>query len=227
VELPLSRLQCVVQMTKEVNFGDLLQLTPVSDCWGFDRGQPIDRFYIETFMSRHAARIAGVVLEIGGPLYATKFGRHQVDTVEILDVGGGADATYDDDLSIGTGLPGDRFDCAIVTQTLQYVYDVSAAIATLHRIVKPSGTVLATVPGITRISEREYPDAWFWAFTQASASRLFGDVFGPEDVEVTTYGNVLAASSFLYGLAAEELAPEQLAHEDPDFPVTVAIRAVK
>jgi hypothetical protein len=56
---------------------------------------------------------------------------------------------------------------------------------------------------------------------------LFGDVFGREDVEVTTYGNVLSASSFLYGLAAEELAPEQLAYEDPDFPVTVAIRAVK
>ena len=48
-----------------------------------------------------------------------------------------------------------RFDCAIVTQTLQFVYDVRAALATLHRILAPGGVLLATVPGITKISPPE------------------------------------------------------------------------
>jgi hypothetical protein len=46
-------------------------------------------------------------------------------------------------------------------------------------------------------------------------------------VTTQTYGNVLAATAFLYGLAAEELQPADLTHLDRRFPVTVTFRAVK
>ncbi len=214
-------------MTEKVDLGDLERLTPISDQWGFDRGQPIDRVYIEDFLRRQSAAIAGTVLEIGEPLYTNMIGGERLGRAEILDIVDRPGVTYQTDLATGENVPNDRFDCALVTQTLQCIYDVAAAVRTLHRILKPGGVVLATVPGVTRTSEYEYPGQWFWSFTKASANRLFGDVFGPRNVHVQTYGNVLAAASFLYGLAAAELTRQQLEHADPDFPVIVAIRASK
>src|SRR5689334_3710614 len=35
----------------EVRLGDLRRLTPISRNWGFDRGQPVDRYYIENFLA--------------------------------------------------------------------------------------------------------------------------------------------------------------------------------
>ena len=37
-----------------VDFGGLRRLTPVSRAFGFDRGLPIDRYYIERFLAAHA-----------------------------------------------------------------------------------------------------------------------------------------------------------------------------
>ena len=48
-----------------VDFGDLRRLKPISNHWGFDRGTPIDRFYIDQFMSAQAQAVRGRVLEVG------------------------------------------------------------------------------------------------------------------------------------------------------------------
>jgi hypothetical protein len=54
---------------------------------------------------------------------------------------------------------------------------------------------------------------------------MFESAFAPEGVRVEAYGNVLAASAFLYGLAAEELRQEELAPRDPDYEMLIAVRA--
>jgi len=41
------------------------------------------------------------------------------------------------------------------------------------------------------------------------------------------YGNVLAATAFLHGLAAEELTREELDHRDPDYELLIGVRAQK
>ena len=48
-----------------VDFGDLRRLTPISKDWGYDRGKPIDRYYIERFLSLYKEDIRGRVLEVG------------------------------------------------------------------------------------------------------------------------------------------------------------------
>ena len=40
-----------------------------------------------------------------------------------------------------------------------------------------------------------------------------------------TYGNVLTATAFLMGMAAEDLRQAELDRADPSFPVVVGIRA--
>ncbi len=196
--------------------------------WGFERGTPIDRVYVESFVGGHAADIRGRVLEIAAPDYTTRFGRN-VDKVDILmATEGNPQATIVADLTDAPQIPDDSFDCAIVTQTLQFVYDVREALATLERILAPGGVLLATVPGITKISPPE-DEEWgeWWHYTARSAKRLAEEAFGEGNVEVAAYGNVLSAAGFLYGLAASDLRPEELEARDRLYEVIVGIRAVK
>ena len=199
----------------------------MSSAWGFDRGTPIDRYYIENYLEARQHRIKGVVLEIGEPLYTQKFGGTEVERSEILDVIGAPNATYTCRLEEADEIPSDRFDCVVFTQTLQLIYDFRAGLRTLHRVLKPGGTLMMTTPGITRISQEEYEEGWYWSFTNASITRLLGELFAPEEVKTKVYGNVLAAIGFLHGLAATELEVSELEHYDHNYPVIVGAQAVK
>ena len=208
--------------------GDLRRVTPIDPNWGYERGTPIDRVYVEEFVRSHAADIRGRVLEIAAPDYTTRFGRG-VERVDILmATEGNPQATILGDLTDAPQIPSDAFDCVIVTQTLQFVYDVRAALATLYRILAPGGVLLATVPGITKISppEDEQYGEW-WHFTARSARRLAEEAFGAGNVETRSYGNVLTATGFLYGLAASDLTPDELASHDRLYEVIVGVRGVK
>jgi SAM-dependent methyltransferase len=217
-----------------VRFGRLGmgRLVPVSRAFGFERGEPIDRHYIDDFMRRHARPgvVQGDVLEIGEPLYARRYGYHnRLGRIEILDVSPtNPQATVVADLSDAPELDSESFDCVICTQTLHLIYDVRSAVQTLHRILKPAGALLVTLPGITQICHSE-TESWgdYWRFTDLSARRLFEEFFDPSDVALETYGNVFTAAAFLYGLATKDLRPSQLEARDPDYQVLIAIKAVK
>lgn len=211
-----------------VRFGALRRLEPISRDFGFVRGLPIDRHYIEGYLAEHRADIRGRVLEVGDDTYTRRFGGEQVERADVLHVYEGNElATFVGDLAEGAGLPDSAFDCIVLTQTLHLVYDMAAAVRTLRRVLKPGGVVLATVPGISQVSADEWRHGWYWSLTPAAAGRLFGDEFGPDAVDVRSYGNVLTASSFLQGLSAGELRPAELDHQDPQFPMVVAVRAVR
>ena len=81
------------------------RLTPISRVWGFDRGLPVDRYYIEGFLAAHAADIQGRVLEIGDNTYTLKYGGSRVIGSEILHpVEGNPRATIIADLSRGKNI---------------------------------------------------------------------------------------------------------------------------
>ena len=213
-----------------VDFGGLRRLTPVSSVFGFDRGMPIDRYYIERFLAAHAADIRGCVLEIGDDRYTRQFGGGRVTRSDVLHVvGGNPQATIVADLTRADDVPAESFDCILCTQTLQMIVDVEAALRHLARMLRPGGVLLTTSSGISRICRREGIDAWgeYWRFTTQSARRLFGRAFPPANVHAVAYGNVLAAVAFLHGLTAEELMPAELDYEDPDFEVVIGVRAAK
>jgi hypothetical protein len=212
---------------RPVRWGNLRRTSPISSLFGFDRGQPIDRYYIEAFLQKYSSEICGRVLEIGDPGYTLKFGGECVTCSDVLHaVPGNPQATLVGDLETGQGLPIDSYDCMILTQTFHFIYNVEAAIAHSHASLKPNGVLLATFPGISQISRYDM-DRWgdYWRFTDASARRLFVDVFGPENVIEETHGNVLVACAFLHGLAAEELTAKELDTCDPDYQVTITVRA--
>jgi hypothetical protein len=207
----------------------LTRLDPVSRIFGFDRGKPVDRWYIERFLSAHAGDVRGRVLEVAETTYTQWYGGDDVTRSDVLYAApGNPAATVVGNLATGEGLPLEAYDCFIMTQTLQVIYDVAAAVRGTRKVLAPNGVLLATVPGISQISREDRRD-WgdWWRFTSDSARRLFTEAYGAENVEVEAHGNVLSAACFLYGLAAPELGEEELAHRDPDFELLMTIRAVK
>jgi SAM-dependent methyltransferase len=136
-------------------------------------------------------------------------------------------ATIIADLTCADHIPADTFDCVILTQTLHLIYDMRAAVRTLHRALKRGGVLLLTAPGISQIDRGEWGSDWCWSLTAYSARRLLEETFPPAGVEVETYGNVLAAVAFLHGLAAHELRRAELDARDPCYQVLVTARAVK
>ena len=211
-----------------IDFGNLRRVKPISQEFGYDRGLPIDRYYIEKFLAAQANDICGRVLEIGDDSYTHQFGSQRVITRDVLHVvAGNPVATIIGNLSNADHIPSNTFDCLILTQTLHLIYDVPAALETIYRILKPDGTLLATFPGISQISNDEWADNWYWSFTTLSARRLFEEIFPKANIKMETYGNVLAAAAFLQGLAAKELTPEELDYLDPNYELLITVRAKK
>ena len=212
-----------------IQWGNLRRITPISRVFGFDRGKPIDRYYIETFLQKNQCTIKGCVMEIGDSTYTRKFGDERVKCSEVLHaVEGNTEATFVGDLATGEGIPKDKFDCIILTQTFPFIFDVRAALVHTYEALKPGGCLLATFSGISQISRYDM-DRWgdYWRFTDASARRLFGDVFGAENISVESHGNVLVACAFLHGLAVEELTQKEMDYNDPDYQVIITVRAIK
>ena len=210
------------------NWLNLRKIEPISRVFGFDRGTPIDRVYIEHFLNINKQYIQGVVCEIADNSYSKKYGSN-VKAYEILHyTNDNPRATIVGDLTDISTLPQNRVDCFILTQTLNFIYDFKSAIKGVHYMLKKDGVVLATVSGISQISRYDM-DRWgdYWRFTNLSAKRIFEEAFGKGNVDIKTYGNVLTAISFLHGISAEELTREELFFTDEDYQILIGIKAVK
>ena len=92
-------------------------------------------------------------------------------------------------------------------------------------MLKPGGILLVTVPGISQIDKGDWEK--YWSFTKLFVKRLLSEIFPLDNVEVKTYGNVLAAAAFLYGIGLPELKKEQIEFTDPHYQVIITAVAVK
>src|SRR5262249_17002289 len=137
-------------------------------------------------------------------------------------------ATIVADLTDAPHIPAESFDCIILTQTIHYIFDIHVAVATLKRRLKPVGALLLTVPCINQAGRGQLDsESDCWRFAALSVRKVLACHFHGARLFVRTYGNVLAATSFLYGKAACELTQRELDHHDPDYPVTIAAVVVK
>lgn len=232
--LPVAARRWVVRRFRRppvggIDFGELRRAQPFSREFGYDRGTPVDRHYIERFLEAHASSIRGAVLEIGTNEYTVRFGGSRVARSDVLHAADDAPGvTIVADLTRGESIPDDRFDCILMTQTLQFIGDYRAALATVHRILKPGGAALMTFPGIAPISGEDMR-RWgeHWRFTRRSARDLFQAAFPGGRVEVQAYGNVFSTTAFLYGVAREELTDEELDSRDDDIELLLGVLAIK
>jgi SAM-dependent methyltransferase len=198
--------------------------TPISTKFGYDRGTPIDRYWIEDFLQQNKELISGKCLEITDASYVKKYGNN-VTSIDVLDINkDNPQATIIGDLrNLNSVIPNDSYDCLVLTHVLGLIDDIDAGISECKRILKPGGVLLVTSSCISPA----YEDTNFWRFTSNGAKYLFNKHFGKDNVNVTSYGNVLTGQCFWVGIAQEELTEEQLKYNDPKYPCIVAILAKK
>lgn len=209
-----------------MRFGRASSLIPLSRSWGRNRGTSIARYYIEGFLAEYSGDVRGRVLEVGDDNYSRRFGGSRIDRQDILHLSGHPQATIVGDLSFPGVLPVQVFDCIIFTQTLQFIFDMAAAIDQLRKALRPGGVLLVTVPGITPIGQGEWAPLSCWSLTQTALSRLLSGPFDANLVTLRTYGNLAVATGYLHGAAVEEIGRRRLDYFDPSYPVTVTARAV-
>ena len=132
------------------------------------------------------------------------------------------------DLASPDSFPAEVFDCIVLTQTINLVYDARAALVSVRKMLKPGGVALITAPGISRsFGDPEGRWGHCWGLTTRSLSMLLADVFGEDVVSVSACGNVLSTIAFLHGLASDELTHAELDHHDPEFELLVLATVVK
>ena len=212
----------------DIRFGDLASIEPASRDFGYDRGNPVDRYYIENFLQSRSEDVRGHVLEVSEDAYSKRFGGAKVTKQDVIHLNlPDPPVTIVGDLTKVGVLPDNTFDCIIITQTLQMIFNLDEAVVRLHAALKPGGVLLVTVPGITQLERGEWGEAWCWSFAQKSVTELFGKVFSREKMQVTTVGNCFAAIAYLFGAALEEIDVKKLDPVDMMYPVIISLRAQK
>jgi SAM-dependent methyltransferase len=217
-----------VHRARPVSLGDLAS-TPFTDDWGFSRGLPVDRTYVEEFLAANAGEIRGRVLEIGDADYTARFGGDRVLRADVLDLRDHPGVTHVGDLQDAPMLEDGVYDCVVLTQVLVLIPDLARALATVQRILRPGGVALITNPGISQVShDPSEAAAWHWALYPRSLQRLLvGAGFPAKTIEIGSWGNLKATVAFLAGLASSDLEPAELSFRDPRYPLLVSAKAVK
>ena len=210
-----------------LSVGQIRSAKPLSLADGFDRGLPIDRYYIEGFLAKHAADIHGRVLEVGAADYSTRFGGGRVTRQDVLHIDDSNPiATIVGDLCTPGTLPAKAFDCIILTQTLQYLFDLPAAIKQVHDALRPGGVALISTPGVAPVCRDDWQESFYWRMTEMALRRLLARVFAADAIEVVPLGNLYAATHFLHGAAVEESSRKKLHAAMPEYAVVICARAV-
>ncbi len=199
-------------------------LKPLSSKYGFDRGEPVDRYYIENFMARQIGAIYGRCLEIVDPYYTKKFGGAKVSQSDVLDIIPRKTTTIHGDLRNVPVIESNTYDCVIITQTYNVIDDYEAAIRESYRILKPGGALLVTLPTLSPCWNLKIN---LWRFTAESLTYVFSKYFEPRNLTVESLGNKQAALGFWLGYAQEDLPIGVLDIQDNGFPLIIGVRAIK
>lgn len=199
---------------------------PASYKFGFDRGNPIDRFWIENFLKENKKYIKGRCLEVTDATYIYTFGQDNVKSFEVLDIDTKNDkATIIGDLrKLPASVKDNQFDCIILTHVLGLIDDMDSAISEIYRILKPGGTLLFTGSCLGPILGREKV---YWRFTTYSLRYLLAKKFKNEKIAINMYGNAIAGQALWMGLSQEDLNINILLKNDEHFPCVVSAIATK
>ena len=210
---------------RRVRWGNLRRREPFSETFGWDRGTPIDRVYIEQFLAGHRDDIDGRVLEVKDARYTERFGAGNAITSTVVDVDAdNPEADIVADLCEPECLPAEAFDCFIFVQTLQLLTDPFTAIDNAWKSLAPGGVMLITVPTVSR-SSRWGSDFWRWTPDGLKiflAARMPG-----ANIEVEGYGSLVTCVAFLLGLATKELNADELGARDNAFTLLASARVQK
>ena len=192
-----------------------------SNDFGFRRGTPIDRYYIENFLNFSKDYINGNVLEFGDSFYYNKLSicnnsSCDIFTSEMDNRNDGIIRIHGDLSDVHYSLFS-KYDCIICTNVLNFIFDINAAILGIYNILKPGAVCIVTLAGYsTHISRYDY-EKWgdYWRFSDKGAIKLFEKYF--EIIFIKNYGNFYSATAQMSGFSIEELEIEKINSNEKDY----------
>ena len=205
-----------------VDFGDFGRLWPFSYRFGFDRGGPVDRYYLRQFVRSIRPIVRGRCLEIGGSVRNNWFYRFDVDEFRTLELeqSNVADDLVGDAADQGVLDPA-SWDSILAFHVLEHCPNPFAVVSNMCAWLRPNGHACIVVPCAQRV--HNYPGD-YWRFMPDGLRVLFRDF---SEVNVSTYGNPLTVVSNYLGLSHTELVAENMDAVHPDYPVLACVVARK
>lgn len=203
-----------------IDFGALSPGHPLCPFFGFLRGTPIDRHYLDAFVREFRSRIVGRTLEIGGtPETRTRHRLTRVTRFLTVDADPASQANYVGDVHTSTLFPRARFDTILAFNVLEHCRDPGRVVRNVRAWLKPGGAFLCMVPNAQRIHQvpkdywRPLPDALEFL------TREFGER------QFRMYGNLTTTIASLAGASFEDVPPSYFQWHDERYPVATCVVA--
>ena len=206
----------------EINWGDLRRANPFCPRFGYSRGSPIDRYYLNLFVAEIRDQVRGDVVEVGGNnCNKNEYGFSRASRYRGLDVVASPGVDLVGDAAQPQCLPPSSLDGLVIFNVLEHTPRPWEIVANMRLWLREGGVACCMVPNAQRLHKapedywRPLPAALMEMFTGWSERRLY------------QYGNPVSTVASLMGIAAEELKEAELLDYHPDYPVVSCIFAKK
>jgi SAM-dependent methyltransferase len=204
-----------------LKWGDLRRTQPLCQFFGFTRGTPIDRYYLNRFVESIRDEVRGITLEIGGEKQNRDlFGFKCATEYRVLDLPGLSDDVAGD-VSRRDTFAENTFDSIVIFNVLEHCERPQQVVDNIHRWLQPGGKAFVLVPTAQKLHPAPGD---YWRPLPQGLQSLFR-AFSKH--ETRTYGNIATVIASFHGIAAEELTGEELDFNHPDYPVVSCIIAEK
>lgn len=206
----------------EIDWGDLRRASPFCAEFGFSRGTPIDRYYLNLFVAEICDQLHGDVVEIGGKNHnKNSYGFSRVFRYRGLNLIASPGVELIGDAAQSQCLPPSSLDGLVAFNVLEHTPRPWQIVNNMRLWLREGGVACCMVPNAQRLHKmpedywRPLPAALMEMFTGWSERRLY------------QYGNPVSTVASLMGIAAEELEEAELIDYHPDYPVASCIFARK
>ncbi len=205
-----------------LDWGDLRRIAPICNSFGFTRGTPIDRYYLDRFIGEIRFQVTGKVLEVGGVVQNREL--YQFDRVteyQTLDIAARSGVTLVGDVHDAAIIEPESLDAVVLFNVLEHCHNPWMVVQNIYHWLKMEGKCFCMVPNAQRL--HNFPQD-YWRPLPDGIRQLFQN-FSQQNLSV--YGNPLTVVASFLGIAAEELSPQELDDFHPDYPVATCAIAMK
>ena len=218
----LRTLGLVTPLTGMLDWGDFKRFTPFCPDFGLTRGTPIDRVYLDKFIAKIASTVTGSALEIGGLSdNKTLYGFHACTEYHGLDLKEAPGVSYVGDAHDTALFDAGSFESILLFNVLEHCYAPQKVIDNIFCWLKPGGKCFLMVPNAQRV--HDYP-ADYWRPLPDGIKYLFREY---KEMQLYVYGNPVTLMASMMGVAAEELASNEIDPHHPEYPVVTCVVATK
>ena len=205
-----------------IDWGDLRRRFPLCNLFGFTRGTPIDRYYLDKFISEIRPQVAGTVLEVGGVLQNRELYQFSKATeYHTLDIAANPGVTSVGDVHDPATFKPESLDAVVIFNVLEHCHNPWVVVQNIYIWLKVGGKCFCMVPSAQRL--HDIPGD-YWRPLPDGMQQLFQDY---RQKKLYVYGNPLTVVANFMGISAEELSSDELDDFHPDYPVITCIVAMK